>query len=153
MKDVVTSYWFNYKMATIDMGDKPDDHAKSHILKTKYGIVTIHDVSPLYFERIFHFADELEKLGIPFNFAIIPCHNEDKAHDIRKHSEAIGRIQSYKQDLALHGLYPCYAILRINRWIVSPTKKKEITNKYGPFIYPLGGYWLYLRKFVLNNAY
>lgn len=34
MKDVVTSYWFNYKMATIDMGDKPFEQAKEHILKT-----------------------------------------------------------------------------------------------------------------------
>lgn len=105
MKDVITSYWFNYKMATIDMTDKSENELKSHNLKTKYSIVTIHDVSPLYFNRIFQIADELEKLDIVYNFAIIPIHNEDKANDIRNHSESIRRIQSYNQNLVLHGLY------------------------------------------------
>lgn len=105
MKDVVTSYWFNYKMATIDMGDKPIEQAKEHILKTKYSIVTIHDVSADYSSKILHIADELEKRSIPYNFAVIPCHNEEKTNDIRNNPEFIEKIKSYKQDIALHGLY------------------------------------------------
>ena len=105
MKDVVTSYWFNYKMATIDMGDKPFEQAKEHILKTKYSIVTIHDVSVQYTEKILHIADELEKRSIPYNFAVIPCYNEVKTNDVRNNPEFIDTIKSYKQDLALHGLY------------------------------------------------
>ena len=103
MKDVVTLYWFNYKMATIDMGDKPFEQAKEHILKTKYSIVTIHDVSVQYTEKILRIADELEKRSIPYNFAVIPCHNEVKTNDVRNNPEFIDTIKSYKQDLALHG--------------------------------------------------
>ncbi|HKH86647.1 MAG TPA: hypothetical protein VKA40_08860, partial [Nitrososphaera sp.] len=35
-------------------------------------IVTIHDVAPEYSEKIFRVADELEKLGIHYNLAIVP---------------------------------------------------------------------------------
>jgi predicted deacetylase len=105
LKDVVTSYWFNYKMATIDMGDKPIEQAKEHILKTKYSIVTIHDVSPQYTQKILHIADELEKRSISYNFAVIPRHNEEETNDVRNNLEFIEKIKSYKQDIALHGLY------------------------------------------------
>lgn len=56
VKDVVTDYWFNYKMATIEFGDEPQnekDHAlKSKfaiVLKSKFAIVTIHDACPIFF--------------------------------------------------------------------------------------------------------
>ena len=94
MKDVVTSYWFNYKMATIDMGDKPFEQAKEHILKTKYSIVTIHDVSVQYTEKILRIADQLEKRSIPFNFAVIPCYNEVKTNDVRNNPEFIDTIKT-----------------------------------------------------------
>src|SRR4029079_9099004 len=92
-------------MATIDMGDKPFEEAKEHILKTKYSIVTIHDVSVQYTEKILRIADELEKFSIPYNFAVIPCHNEVKTNDVRNNPEFIDTIKGYKQDIALHGLY------------------------------------------------
>ena len=93
MKDVVTSYWFNYKMATIDMGDKPLEQAKEHILKTKYSIVTIHDVSADYAPKILHITEELEKCSIPYNFAVIPCHNGEKTNDVRNNLEFIEKIK------------------------------------------------------------
>jgi Uncharacterized protein conserved in bacteria (DUF2334) len=65
---VVTDYWLRYKMATIEFGDTNRDHA----LKSKFAIVTIHDICPAYSNKLFKAADELEKLAIPFNFAVIP---------------------------------------------------------------------------------
>jgi predicted deacetylase len=105
LKDVVTSYWLNYKMATIDMSDKSLEEAKKHVLKTKYSIVTIHDASPQYSQKIFCIADELERQSIPFNFALIPCHNEDDSNDLRNNPDMVKEIKDYKQDIALHGLF------------------------------------------------
>jgi predicted deacetylase len=105
LKDVVTSYWFDYKMATIDMGDKPMEEDKQRILKTKYAIITIHDVSPIHSERIFCFTDRLRELSVPFNFAMIPRHDEKKSNDIRDNIELVEGVKQYRQDIALHGLY------------------------------------------------
>jgi hypothetical protein len=57
MKDVVTSYWFNYKMATIELGDMPQEETGEHVLKSKFAIITIRDVSPEYSDRILKVAD------------------------------------------------------------------------------------------------
>lgn len=92
-------------MATIDMGDKPAEEAKQHILKTKYAIITIHDVSPIHSERVFCFADKIKQLSIPFNFAMIPCHDEKKSNDIRNNIDLVEGVKRYEQDIALHGLY------------------------------------------------
>jgi predicted deacetylase len=105
MKDVVTSYWFNYKMATIELGDMSPGEAEEHVLKTKFAVITIHDVSPSYSEKILEVADQLEKLNLKYNFAVIPYQNEKKQYDIRKNSDLIKIIKSYNQPIALHGLY------------------------------------------------
>ena len=57
-------------MATIDMGDKPIEQAKEHILKTKYSIVTIHDVSAQYTQKILHIADEPREAFYIIYFAV-----------------------------------------------------------------------------------
>lgn len=80
MKDVVTEYWLNYKMATIEFGDKPNDHA----LKSKFAIVTIHDASPAYSDKISRAINELNKLNIPYNFAVIPRFRKKQENDITK---------------------------------------------------------------------
>jgi len=105
MKDVVTEYWLNYKMATIDLGDRPQEEAEKHVLKSKFAIVTIHYVSPAYTNRIINFANELENLKIPYNFAVIPYHNQEEKYDIRKNPDLIKAVKSYNQAIALHGLY------------------------------------------------
>src|SRR5690348_2016794 len=105
MKDVVTSYWFNYKMARIELGDMPPEEAEEHVLKTKFAIITIHDVSPEYSDKILRVADQLEKLKLKYNFAVIPYHNEKKQNDIRKNLELMKTIKSYNRPIALHGLY------------------------------------------------
>jgi predicted deacetylase len=105
MKDVITSYWFNYKMSTIEFGDRSKEEARKHILKSKFAIATIHDISPKYTDKVFQLADELEKLNIKFNFAVIPWYNKQQEYDIRKNSEFVKRILDYNQPVALHGLY------------------------------------------------
>ncbi len=105
MKDVVTSYWFNYKMATIELGDMPEEEVEERVLKTKFAIITIHDVSPLYSDKILKVADQLEKLKLKYNFAVIPYQNEKKQNDIRKNSDLVKMIKTYNRPVALHGLY------------------------------------------------
>src|SRR5919108_2487508 len=39
-------------------------------------IVTIHDACPRFSTKIFHFADELEKLKIKYNIALVPFYKE-----------------------------------------------------------------------------
>jgi predicted deacetylase len=101
MKDIVTEYWLNYKMAAIEFGDKPNDHA----LKSKFAIVTIHDANPAYSDKISRAINELNKLNIPYNFAIIPHFRKKQENDITKNTEWIEQILNYGQPVALHGLY------------------------------------------------
>jgi predicted deacetylase len=105
MKDVITSYWFNYKMSTIEFGDRSKEEAQEHILKSKFAIITVHDITPKYGERVFQLADELEKLKVRYNFAVIPWYNQEQEYDIRKDSKFIKQILDYNQPIALHGLY------------------------------------------------
>ncbi len=106
MKDVITDYWFNYKMATIEFGDEPSSNEKEdHALKSKFAIVTIHDACPEFSERIFEQANELEKLKISFNFAIIPKMRQEEENDIRNHPDFVHKLKDYQQPIALHGLY------------------------------------------------
>src|SRR6476646_7532890 len=67
-------------------------------------IVTIHDACPFLTSRIFKFADELEKLGIKYNIALVPFFNEKQ--DLPRFPEFVDKIKSYKgTEIALHGLY------------------------------------------------
>jgi predicted deacetylase len=68
-------------------------------------IVTIHDVAPEYSEKIFRVADELEKLGIHYNLAIIPYLKNRKDNLISTNPEFVKKVLGYKQEVALHGNY------------------------------------------------
>lgn len=80
----MTAYWLNYKMATIDLGYRQQEEAEGHVLKSKFAIVTIHDASPEYTDRITNIANELENLKIPYNFAVIPYHNQEEKTILEK---------------------------------------------------------------------
>jgi predicted deacetylase len=71
----------------------------------RLGIVTIHDACPTFSKKIFELADELEKLSIKFNIALIPFFNETE--DLPRFPEFVDRIKSYKNNcqIVLHGLY------------------------------------------------
>src|SRR6187200_3578369 len=75
-----------------------------HQGETLLAIVTIHDVCPFFSSRIFKFADELEKLHIHYNIALVPFFNEKE--DLPRFPEFVDKIKSYKNcEIVLHGLY------------------------------------------------
>jgi predicted deacetylase len=68
------------------------------------GVVTIHDACPAFSRKIFESADELERLNIKYNIALIPFFNEKQ--DLRNFPEFVDKIKSYRNcDIVLHGLY------------------------------------------------
>ena len=67
-------------------------------------VVTIHDACPFFSKKIFKFADELERLGIKYNIALVPFFYEKQ--DLPRFPEFVDKIKSYKEcEIALHGLY------------------------------------------------
>jgi predicted deacetylase len=73
-------------------------------LKEKLVIVTIHDACPFFSLKIFKLSDELEKLDIKFNIALVPFFNEKE--DLTSFPEFVEKIKSYRNcEIALHGLY------------------------------------------------
>lgn len=70
----------------------------------RLGVVTIHDACPAFSKKIFESADELEKLNIKFNIALIPFFNEKQ--DLHRFPEFVDKIKSYNNcQIVLHGLY------------------------------------------------
>ncbi len=70
----------------------------------RLGVVTIHDACPAFSKKIFESADELERLNIKFNIALIPFFNEKQ--DLPRFPEFVDKIKSYKDcQIVLHGLY------------------------------------------------
>ena len=74
-------------------------------LRTRLGVVTIHDACPAFSKKIFELVDELERLNIKFNIALIPFFNEKQ--DLPRFPEFVDKIKSYKKNcqIVLHGLY------------------------------------------------
>ncbi|MDQ3835604.1 MAG: DUF2334 domain-containing protein [Thermoproteota archaeon] len=70
-----------------------------------FAIATIHDVSPEYSEKIFRIADELEKLDIHYNLAIIPYLKKRIDNLINRNPEFVKKVLGYEQEIALHGNY------------------------------------------------
>ncbi|MFL6372511.1 MAG: DUF2334 domain-containing protein [Nitrososphaera sp.] len=70
-----------------------------------FAIVTIHDVSPEYSEKIFRIVDELEKLDIHYNLAIIPYLKKRRDNLINRNPEFVKNVLGFKQEIALHGNY------------------------------------------------
>ena len=72
--------------------------------KKRLAIITIHDAAPVFEEKICEFTDELDKLNIKFNIAIIPFYNEEQ--NLTNYPEFVEKIKSYSAlEIALHGLY------------------------------------------------
>jgi predicted deacetylase len=73
--------------------------------KRLFAIVTIHDVAPEYSDKIFRAADELEKLHIRYNLAIIPYLKKRKDNLISRNPEFVRKVLGYGQEIVLHGNY------------------------------------------------
>jgi len=72
--------------------------------QTRLGVVTIHDACPAFSTKIFELADELERLDIKFNIALVPFFNEKQ--DLPRFPEFVDKIKSYDNcQIVLHGLY------------------------------------------------
>jgi predicted deacetylase len=70
----------------------------------RLGVVTIHDACPAFSAKIFELADELERLNIKYNIALIPFFNEKE--DLPRFPDFVDKIKSYKNcQIVLHGLY------------------------------------------------
>jgi predicted deacetylase len=70
----------------------------------RLGVVTIHDACPTFSKKIFESAEDLERLNIKFNIALIPFFNEKQ--DLPRFPEFVDKIKSYKNcQIVLHGLY------------------------------------------------
>jgi predicted deacetylase len=64
----------------------------------------MHDACLAFSTKILKSADELERLRIKFNIALIPFFNEKQ--DLPRFPEFIDKIKSYKQcQIVFHGLY------------------------------------------------
>src|SRR5919107_1340729 len=67
-------------------------------------VVTIHDVCPAFSSKIFKFTEEIERLDIKYNIALVPFFNEKQ--DLPRFPEFVDKIKSYKNcQIVLHGLY------------------------------------------------
>src|SRR5918912_4000062 len=70
----------------------------------RLGVVTIHDACPAFSTKIFEAADDLERLNIKYNIAVVPFFNEKE--DLPRFPEFVNKIKSYKNcQIVLHGLY------------------------------------------------
>ena len=70
----------------------------------RLGVVTIHDACPAFSAKIFESADELERLNIKYNIALVPFFNERE--DLPRFPDFVDKIKSYKNcQIVLHGLY------------------------------------------------
>ena len=70
-----------------------------------FAIVTIHDVAPEYSKKISRVADQLEKLDIHYNLAIIPYLKKRKDNLISGNPDFVKKVLGYEQEVALHGNY------------------------------------------------
>jgi predicted deacetylase len=67
-------------------------------------VVTLHDASPSFSNRIFEFTTALENLGINFNVGVIPFYHHKE--DLPRFPEFVNKLKSLDNaEFVLHGLY------------------------------------------------
>ena len=112
-RDIAAKGDDNIPMNEIDLSQEQtkeeQEQKDSDILSTGTGklfaIVTIHDVAPEYSDKIFRAADELEKLGIHYNLAVIPYLKKREDNLISRNAEFVNKLLGYGQVIAVHGNY------------------------------------------------
>jgi uncharacterized protein len=60
-------------------------------------------LSSFFYVEIFRFINELEKLHVKYNTALVPFFNEKQ--DLPRFPRFVDRIKSTKAEIVLHGLY------------------------------------------------
>ena len=67
-------------------------------------VVTLHDACPAFSTKIFKLTEELERLDIKYNIALVPFFNERQ--DLPRFPEFVDKIKSCKGcEIVLHGFY------------------------------------------------
>ena len=67
-------------------------------------VVTIHDACPAFSAKIFKLSDELERLNIKYNTALVPFFNERE--NLTRFPDFVDKIKLYPScQIVLHGLY------------------------------------------------
>ena len=75
----------------------------------KIAIITVHDINPSHYEKVFKTLDELNELKIKYNLGVVP--NYSKKYDLSNDVDFCNRISSLLHtannnvELTLHGLY------------------------------------------------
>ena len=95
---------------SLERKNQKQQNEKDRVLLNKnkerfFAIVTIHDVAPEYSQNIFRAADQIEKLGIHYNLAIIPYLKKREDNLITRNPEFVRNVLEYGQEIALHGNY------------------------------------------------
>ena len=82
------------------------------MIDKKLAIITIHDVYPLYLEKIRRISDELNKLKIKYSLSIVPYYN--KKYNLKDNAAFCDQVSSSSLlqlgnnnnnvELTLHGL-------------------------------------------------
>jgi peptidoglycan/xylan/chitin deacetylase (PgdA/CDA1 family) len=67
-------------------------------------VVTIHDACPAFSAKIFKLSDELERLDIKYNTALVPFFNQRE--NLTRFPDFVDKIKLYRScQIVLHGLY------------------------------------------------
>jgi predicted deacetylase len=101
MEDEETKEWLSCNMQAVDLEQPNNDKGGWG----KFAIITIHDVTPYFFDKIHRAADALSQLGISFNLAVIPWFMQKQEYDLRNNIEWLKSVLQYRQPVTLHGLY------------------------------------------------
>ncbi len=115
-KDDIEEHHYHYRVPLkeihLSSGQKQQqqEEEKDRLMLNKddkklFTIVTIHDVAPEYSEKISRVADQLEKLDIQYNLALIPYLKKRKDNLISRNPDFVKKVLGYEQEVALHGNY------------------------------------------------
>jgi predicted deacetylase len=101
VEDTETKEWLSRNMVTVEL----EQTSKDNTDKGKFALVTIHDVTPYFSDKVLRASDSLSQLEMSFNLAIIPRFMQKQEYDLRKNIEWLKEVFQYEQSAALHGLY------------------------------------------------
>jgi predicted deacetylase len=101
VEDTETKEWLSRNMVTVEL----EQTSKDNTDEGKFALITIHDVTPYFSDRVLRASYSLSQLGMSFNLAIIPRFMQKHEYDLRNNIEWLKEVFQYEQPAALHGLY------------------------------------------------
>jgi predicted deacetylase len=101
VEDTETKEWLNRNMVTVELEQTNEDSTDNG----KFALITVHDVTPHFSDRVLRAGSILSQLGISFNLAIVPRFMQKQEYDLQNNIEWLKEVFQYEQPSALHGLY------------------------------------------------